>query len=73
LSESTNLTIIDDQAFGECNNLTSFLFSDSVKKIGNDILYGPINLNNINLPSSLEYFGNNNSCNIPNFITIACD
>ena len=53
----TNVKVIADRAFYNCNQLNSIVIPDSVISIGEDAFYGCSQLSDITLPASLESIG----------------
>jgi len=57
LSFFTGLTSIENNAFSGCTNLTSIVIPNSVKSIGEEIVYGCTNLASLDIPNSVTTIG----------------
>ena len=52
------VTIIGEEAFSGCKNLTSIIFGNSIKNIGNSAFYGCTGLTSVTIGDSVKRIGN---------------
>ena len=56
---TSNVSVIEEQPFSDCDILTSVIMEEGVKVIGSLAFFGCAELTDVVLPSTLEYLGSN--------------
>lgn len=67
------VTAIGDNAFSDCDKLTSISIPKTVTKIGNNAFMGCTGLTSINIPESVTSFGEHPFSNCPGLTSITVD